>query len=171
MPLENFQQEFECHFVDESYRFYPYNPILPCTSEELVLATDVTDIKAGDGRFVAGFGIGRIRDRSELALFEDRDGRMICRLLRCYDQVPFSEEGADLRRLLEHLPLARLSIGRRGCTRSAAEAVTPGRRGCGGVWPRYPRPNGAVRVEERHAGAGLSPDAQGRRYVLPPEAR
>src|SRR5690606_23943672 len=59
LPLEDFQQEFECRFVDESYSFYPYDLILPCTSEELVLADDLTDIKVGDGRLVAGFDVGR----------------------------------------------------------------------------------------------------------------
>ena len=121
LPLEDFQQEFECRFVDESYSFYPYDLILPCTSEELVLADDLTDIKVGDGRLVAGFDVGRTRDRSELALFEDRDGRMVCRLLRRYDQVPFSEQEADLRRLLEHLPVARLSIDKSGIGMNLAE--------------------------------------------------
>ena len=95
--------------------------ILPCTSEDLVLADDVTDIKVTDARLVAGFDVGRTRDRSELALFEDRDGRMVCRLLRRYDQVPFSEQEAELRRLLEHLPVARLSIDRSGIGMNLAE--------------------------------------------------
>jgi hypothetical protein len=74
LPLDDFQQEFECGFVDESYSFYPYDLILPCTSEDLVLAADLTDIAVPEGRLVAGFDVGRTRDRSELALFEDRGG-------------------------------------------------------------------------------------------------
>jgi phage FluMu gp28-like protein len=121
LPLDDFQQEFECLFVDESYSFYPYDLILPCTSEELVLADDVTDIRLKGGRLVGGFDVGRTRDRSELALFENRDGHLVCRLLRSYDRVPFSQQEADLRRLLEHLPVARLSIDRSGIGMNLAE--------------------------------------------------
>ena len=128
LPLEDFQQEFECRFVDESYSFYPYDLILPCTSEELVLADDVTDIKVGDGRLVAGFDVGRTRHRSELALFEDRDGRMVCRLLRRYDQVPFPEQEADLRRLLEHLPVAGSPACHQRTTREPKTPESPGAR-------------------------------------------
>ena len=92
LPLEDFQQEFEAAFIDESYSFYAYDLILPCTSDDLRLCDDFTDIPFPQGRIVAGFDVGRTRDRSELALFEDRDGRMVCRLLRRYDQVPFSEQ-------------------------------------------------------------------------------
>ncbi len=72
------------------------------------------------------------RDRSELALFEDRDGRTVCRLLRRYDQVPFSEQEADLRRLLEHLPVARLSIDKSGIGMNLAENLA---RNCPQVVP------------------------------------
>ena len=39
--LEDFQQEFECLFVEESYSFYPFDLILPCTSDGLSLCDDV----------------------------------------------------------------------------------------------------------------------------------
>ncbi len=121
LPLEDFQQEFECRFVDESYSFYPYDLILPCTSDELVLCDDATDLPLPDGRIVAGFDVGRTRDRSELAVFEERDGRFVCRLLRRYDQVPFSEQEADLRRLLDTVPVSRLSVDKSGIGMNLAE--------------------------------------------------
>ena len=49
LPLEDFQQEFENRFVDESYSFYPYDLILPCTSEDLVLCDDFTDVPDSRG--------------------------------------------------------------------------------------------------------------------------
>jgi len=121
LPLEDFQQEFECRFVDQSFSFYPYDLILPCTSDEIRLAHDFTDIPEPEGRIVAGFDVGRTRDRSELAVFEETSGRFTCRLLRGYDQVPFSEQEADLRRLLERLPVARLSIDKSGIGMNLAE--------------------------------------------------
>ncbi len=121
LPLEDFQQEFENRFVDESYSFFPYELILPCTSDRLVVYRDFTDISKPKGRIVAGFDVGRVRDRSELAVCEEQDGRFICRLLRGYDQVPFAEQEADLRRLLDTLPVARLSIDRSGIGMNLAE--------------------------------------------------
>lgn len=121
LPLEDFQQEFECRFVDESYSFYPYELILPCTSEDLTLADDFTDLPFPEGRVVAGFDVGRTRDHSELAVFEEKDGHHVCRLLRRYDQVPFSEQEADLRRLLDRVPVARLSVDKSGIGMNLAE--------------------------------------------------
>ncbi len=121
LPLEDFQQEFENRFVDESFSFYPYDLILPCASEDLVMCDDFTDVPDPSGRIVAGFDVGRTRDRSELVVFEDQDGSFTCRLIRSYDQVPFSEQEADLRRMLETLPVARLSIDRSGIGMNLAE--------------------------------------------------
>ena len=121
LPLEDFQQEFETKFVDESYSFFSYELILPCTSDDLVLADDFTDLPQPEGRVVAGFDVGRTRDKSELAVFEETGGRHVCRLLRRYDQVPFSEQEADLRRLLDQVPVARLSIDKSGIGMHLAE--------------------------------------------------
>jgi len=121
LPLEDFQQEFEALFVDESYSFYPYELILPCTTDDLPLAEDFGDIPYPDGRLLAGFDVGRTHDRSELALFEERGTQLTCRLLRTYNQVPFAEQEGDLRRLLETLPVARLSIDRSGIGMNLAE--------------------------------------------------
>ena len=121
LPLEDFQQEFECRFVDESYSFFSFDLILPCTSDEIRLADDFTDLPFPEGRIVAGFDVGRIRDHSELAVFEEKDGHHVCRLLRRYDQVPFSEQESDLRRLLDRVPVARLSIDRSGIGMNLAE--------------------------------------------------
>ena len=121
LALEDFQQELECSFVDESYSYYPYDLILPNTTDELLLADDFTDIPEPEGRIVAGFDVGRTRDRSELAVFEETSGRFTCRLLRTYAEAPFAEQEADLRRLLEVLPVARLSIDRSGIGMNLAE--------------------------------------------------
>ena len=121
LTLEDFQQELECRFVDESYSFFPYDLILPNTSDALVLAEDFTDIPHPEGRLVAGFDVGRMRDKSELAVFEEVGGRFTCRLLRSYSEAPFAEQEADLRRLLEVVPVARLSIDRSGIGMNLAE--------------------------------------------------
>ncbi|MCU0661720.1 MAG: terminase family protein [Myxococcota bacterium] len=124
LALEDFEQEFCATFQDESYSFYSYELILPCTSDDLVLCDDATDIPVPSGRLVAGFDVGRVRDHSELAVFEERDGRFICRMLRRYDQVAFAEQEADLRRLLNLVSIARLSIDRSGIGMNLAENLS-----------------------------------------------
>ena len=124
LALDDFQQELECRFVDESYSFYPYELILPCTSDDVVPVDDPTDLSAPKGRLVAGFDVGRTRDRSELAVFEEVDGRFVCRLLRSYIETPFAAQEADLRRLLAVAPLARLSIDRSGIGMNLAENLS-----------------------------------------------
>ena len=124
LPLEDFQQELECRFVDESYSFYSYDLILPCTRENLDLSDDFTDLPFPEGRLVAGCDVGRSQDRSELAVFEEVSGRFICRMLRSYDRVPFAEQEADLLRMLNTLPIARLSIDKSGIGMNLAENLS-----------------------------------------------
>jgi phage FluMu gp28-like protein len=124
LPLDDFQQELEAVFVDESYSYFPYELILPCTSDDLELPHDFASLPRPTGRLVAGFDVGRTRDHSELALFEQQGERFVCRMLRRYEQVPFAEQEADLRRLLEQVPVARLSIDRSGIGMHLAENLT-----------------------------------------------
>jgi phage FluMu gp28-like protein len=121
LPIEDFQQELETVFVDESFSYFPYELILPCTSDELVMYVDPTDFPVPEGRIVAGFDVGRTRDHSELAVFEEKAGRFTCRLLRRYEQIPFADQEGDLRRLLDTLPVARLSIDQSGIGMNLAE--------------------------------------------------
>ncbi len=121
LPLDDFEQEFCCRFVDESYSYYSFALILPCTDPELMVYRDFSDIPAPKGRVVAGFDVGRARDKSELAVFEELGGRFVCRMLRSYNQVPFAEQEAELRQMLEILPVARLSIDRSGIGMNLAE--------------------------------------------------
>ncbi len=121
LTLEDFQQEMEAKFVDESYSYFPYDLILPNTHDEVALASDFAEIQVPKGRLVAGFDVGRSHDRSELAVFEQTDSGFVCRMLRTYTDAPFSEQEADLRRMLETLPIARLSIDRSGIGMNLAE--------------------------------------------------
>jgi phage FluMu gp28-like protein len=119
--LEDFQQEFEILYADETLSYYPYELILPCTEDDLALADDFGSFPDLRGRLVAGFDVGRRRDFSELAVFEEIDGRKVCRMLRSYDRVPFAMQEADLRCLLNILPVARLSIDQSGLGMHLAE--------------------------------------------------
>jgi hypothetical protein len=121
LSVDDFQAEFEVAFVDESYSYYPYDLILPCTHEDLRLAEDVAGIAKPKGRLVAGFDVGRTRDRSELSVFDEVDGEFTCVYLRSFGQVAFAEQEGELRRLLNTVPIARLSIDRTGIGMNLAE--------------------------------------------------
>ena len=70
-----------------------------------------------------------MRDRSELALFEQQGDPLVCRALRCFEQMPFAVREAELRRLLDVLPIARLSLDSGGIGMHLAE----------NLWRDYPQ--------------------------------
>jgi phage FluMu gp28-like protein len=121
MDLDDFQQEFECVFVDESYSYYSYDLILPVCQDDLVVVDDPTSMRRSNGRLTAGYDVGRTKDRSELAIFEEFNGRHWCRLLKGYDGVPFAVQEQELRRVLKDYPIARFSIDRNGIGMNLAE--------------------------------------------------
>jgi len=114
LESEDFRQEFECEFVDSSFSYFPLDLILPCTDREHEMYLDFQEIPKATGRIVVGFDVGRTRDKSELAVFEEREGRFIARLFKSYKNVTFAKQEADLRLLLETLPIARFSIDNSG---------------------------------------------------------
>lgn len=126
LPLEDFQQEFEVLYIDEATSFFPYELILPCCDEELTVAEDATDVKLENvGRLVAGFDVGRKRDLSELAVFEeDGKGRFIERLSMTFERASFEQQETALRRVLNLLPIARLSIDSTGLGNHLAENLS-----------------------------------------------
>ncbi|MCP4603954.1 MAG: hypothetical protein GY847_26100 [Proteobacteria bacterium] len=124
LELDDFKQEFEAEFIDVDYSYYPYSLILPCTYNDHMMCESFTDVPAPVGRIVAGFDVGRTRDRSELAVFEELEGRFIARVFRSYKNVAFAEQEAELRELLESLPVARLSIDNSGIGMHMAENLS-----------------------------------------------
>ncbi len=121
LGLDDFQQEFEVIFVDASYSFLPHELILPNTVDDLLIVQDPDSIPPPSGRLVAGFDVGRTRDRSELAVFEEHRGQLKCRMLRTFEGTPFADQEGFLRRLLETVPIARLSIDHSGIGMNLAE--------------------------------------------------
>ena len=123
MPLEDFQQEFEVLYVDETMAFYPYDLILPCTNESLEMPEDFSLIKIrSDSRLVCGFDVGRKKDLSELSIFEElASGKKICRGLFSYPKTKFKVQEAALRNLLDMLPIHRLYIDQNGIGMNLAE--------------------------------------------------
>jgi len=121
LPLDDFQQEFECAFVDESFSYFPYELILPCTSDELGVGRDPSDVKKPKGRLVAGVDIGRVKDRTELEVFEEVSGVQVERLHIGMKGVTFQEQEEQIRRVLVMLPIAEMRIDQTGLGMHLAE--------------------------------------------------
>lgn len=122
-----------CLYVDETHSFFPYSLIIPCTKDvsdgeygDLEFWHDPSDAGEVSGRLVAGYDVGRHRDLSELAIFEESEGRpkYRCRMLKTFDRVPFAEQEAYLRHLLDVLPIGRISIDATGIGMQLAENLS-----------------------------------------------
>jgi phage FluMu gp28-like protein len=121
--LEDFQQEFEVLYSDETLTFFPYDLILPNTSDDVVLFDDITEL-AGlvKGRVVIGYDVGRKRDYSAMAVCEEmKNGSLVLRMMREFDKVPFAQQESACRVVLDTLPVARFSIDNNGIGMMLAE--------------------------------------------------
>jgi phage FluMu gp28-like protein len=128
LGVDDFQQEFECGFIDESASFFPYDLILPNTKYDLQLPDTYELLGRPQGRYVAGVDVGRRRDLGELAIFDETIDPAGQRYLKCvfvhtFDQVPFQEQEQYLRKLLRTLPIARLSIDENGIGMQLGETL------------------------------------------------
>lgn len=121
--LEDFQQEYECVYSDETLTFFPYDLILPCTDPELVLAEELAEVrKLAKGRLLAGYDVGRKKDLSVLTIWEEMpDGELVMRYMAVFDRTPFADQESELRAMLEILPIARFSIDNNGIGMNLAE--------------------------------------------------
>jgi len=123
MDLEDFQQEFECRFVDESMSFFPYELILPCTDPELQPEHDFDRLLPVRGRLTAGIDVGRRHDLTELVVMEEINQRMVMRLVRRWERQPFEVVQASCMQLLDTLPLASVWIDETGIGMQLAETL------------------------------------------------
>lgn len=105
LPLEDFQQEFECAFQDERVSYFPYDLILPCCDYEadaIPVYRDAASLAAMAPKLNAlelGFDVGRTRHPSELFVFENDGGKHIMRYSESFKDVPFPQQ----RRRIEHI--------------------------------------------------------------------
>lgn len=123
LPIEQFGQEFELSYLDEATSFYPYEAILPCTSDQIELARDFSDIEP-DGRLVAGYDVGRKGHSSALAILDMNErGWHKLRGLWRYRGIKFQAQKEELRRMMSTLPIDRLRIDETGLGMQLAEEM------------------------------------------------
>ncbi len=151
MPLEDFQQEYECEFIDETTAWITWDEIKAMQSARLTctLATAreknldamyaaieamARAIRAGEVESVlaAGFDVGRTRNTSELfavGLSPTMD-QVPLRLALTLDNVEFDDQLDVLSAAMNSLPIFALLIDRNGLGMMLAEKMEklfPGR--------------------------------------------
>lgn len=141
MPIEDFQQEYECIFVDESTAWITWGEIRAAEREDLLClkatvredavahAFDAIEdlliaIRAGKVEPVlyGGMDIGRTRNASEIFLVgKSPTGNYPLRLMLTLQNTDFDSQLAVLRKVFEMLPVSSMLIDRNGLGRQLSE--------------------------------------------------
>jgi phage FluMu gp28-like protein len=119
--LEDFQQEFECAYIDEAHSYYPWSLINRVT-RDLELHDDSVGWDVS-GRLYAGFDVGRKKDSSALVIVEEVDGHYFFRYVHEWHRMPFEDQKAILDECMGNLPIARLHIDATGIGIQLAESM------------------------------------------------
>jgi len=146
MFLEDFQQEFECQWVDAATAWIPWEIIQRNQDDALVcsvargvdaavdaLAAVQRAIQAGtvEGVLVGGIDVGRVRDCTELVLLgKTTTGSLPVRLLVTLERTPFDAQAQVLGRIVGGLPCSKVLIDQNGLGMQLAEQLArqfPGR--------------------------------------------
>lgn len=137
MPEEDFRQEYECAFVDESVAWITWDEIKAVQDSDLtcVLAAGVDDVLVGirllvelvrqgeiEAALVAGVDIGRTRDLTELCItgMTTAQGYPL-RAVFSLAGVPFDDQLAVLTETMHRLPVVTMLIDQTGIGRNLAE--------------------------------------------------
>lgn len=137
MPLEDFQQEYECAWVDESVAWITWDEIKRNQSEDMIClqgagkesAFAVIEQLAGlvvsgkvEQALAGGMDIGRTRNTSELYFVgKGSTEHLPLRLMVTLDNVEFEDQQAVIDRALDLLPVTKLLIDRNGLGMQLAE--------------------------------------------------
>ena len=142
-PEEDFQQECECDFSDESFSWISWDLIRQAQSDDLVCFqarseggknqpaisaieqfAKVLPSFSGCSWF-AGLDVGRRHDLTELTvLSRDGQGKLSYRLGISLHNTPFADQEALAGRVMDMLPTCQLAIDRNGIGMQLAENLT-----------------------------------------------
>jgi len=122
LPLEDFQQEYECAYLDESYSYFPWDLILKCVPVKIDAVGPDYDAPAAElsendspmnstefyrdmenflkavnsghfkYNFLAGFDVGRMDDTSELVLVEEKENHQSVRGIFTFRRMSLPEQ-------------------------------------------------------------------------------
>ena len=136
MLLDDFQQEYECVYVDEAVSYFPWELIRKNQDETLncrrlkgadgieQLCIDMkSDVASGviESALVGGVDIGRKKHLTEIILVGTVNGRSSVRLMVSLDRIAFDEQEYVLRTIMGRLPVSKLLIDQNGLGMQLAE--------------------------------------------------
>ena len=137
MFIEDFQQEYECAWLDESTSWISWaviqkNQLSPPqywraknTGEIAGVANQIAAaIKSGsiEQHLVGGVDIGRTHDKTEIMLLgQSTTEQMPIRLMATLDNTPFDAQESAIRQLINALPITRMLIDQNGIGMQLAE--------------------------------------------------
>jgi len=117
--LEDFQQEFECAYVDEAHSFFPWELILACAKE--IPLEDGADGWDVHGRLTGGYDVGRVRDLSAMTIVEEVNGHFFPRYVNTWARRSFEEQYLTCVEALDTLPIAKFRVDANGIGMQLAE--------------------------------------------------
>lgn len=133
MPLDDFQQEYECLYRDELAAFITLNMIRACTptgDDEIPAYRSLDDfILAYDpdthGSLYAGYDVGRTNDKSELTILGHYPAENVRTVWCCVSlkNASFDDQESLLARAMNELPIHRLDIDSTGLGMNLGEKM------------------------------------------------
>ena len=139
MFLEDFQQEYECQWVDESSSWIPWDIItqnqrgsllsfeFKGVDETMAGLDDVVEAcRSGkiEGSLAGGIDVGRKHDLTEfIAVGKSSSGEFPLRLSISLDRVKYDDQQALFTRVIESLPFVEVLVDRNGIGAQLAEAL------------------------------------------------
>lgn len=146
VALEDFQQEYECAWVDETTSWITWDEIKSITDDELICHHAKTrekntgsaydaidrmvwqvDNKEIEHMYTAGLDIGRTKNTSELFLVGVGKDKFPLRLMVTMDNMEFDDQYNIVSYAIEKLPIIRVLVDQNGIGRNIAE----------NLWKRY----------------------------------
>jgi len=123
MELEDFQQEYELGYNDESQTFFSYDLIFACCQDDMETSKTIDSLLSKTtGDLFMGFDVGRTRNTSELVVLEKKAKRLVYAMGKSFDKSSFQAQEAFLRSLLKaSTRIRRLCVDRHGIGMNLAE--------------------------------------------------
>lgn len=127
LDLEDFQQEYELRFVDESTAYFPYELILGNTTVDPDdLWESISDVQTPPtGKLKAGFDIGRKRHVSVFCIVEENKMKVnTVRHINIMQKMEFQMQENLVAQFMEALPITPLYVDQTGLGMQMAESLS-----------------------------------------------
>ena len=112
-------EEFCCKPVDEATAFLSYQTIHNCQTATLTLNSNLNK----SSTYFCGFDIGRRKDLSVISVIESINGKYVLRLLKIFENTPFTVQKEYLSNLISTYNIVKTAIDESGLGMQLAEEM------------------------------------------------